>query len=104
MQNATTRENYPKIVTEPVAIIAINLIGWAVHDSPGLAAYHALLPWLKGNVALIEMDYDFRDFIATENFKKRLDDLINELLNGRLKRSVDDARNKLLDYLLKLNG
>ena len=88
MRNATTRENYPKIIVEPVAIISINLIGWAIHDSPGLAAYQALLPWLKGNVALIELDYDFRNSPSIQNFEKRMDDLVNELTDGRLARSV----------------
>ncbi len=93
---ATTRENYPKILTEPVAIVAINLIGWPVYDSPGLAAYHALLPWLKGNVALIEIDYNFCNSDAIENFTKRLDDLINELISGRLIRSVNAIRKRYL--------
>ncbi len=82
-------ENYPKIIVEPVAIISINLIGWAIHDSPGLSAYQALLPWLKGNVAFIEIDYDFQNRPAIQNFEERMDSLLKELTDGRLARSVD---------------
>ena len=52
-------------------------------------------------MALIEIDYDFRDSTSIGNFQKRLDNLINELCTGRLTRSVDDAKNK---YILTVNN
>lgn len=86
----STRENYPKVITKPVVIISFNLAGWAIHDSPSLSAYHALLPWLKGNVALVELDYNFSNFTTIQILKNRLDDLIEELTEGRLAKYVNN--------------
>ena len=79
----STRENFAKVLLKPIAIISIHLRGWKLYETPASVAYESLVSWLKGNVALIEIDFDFSTPAAERNFNARLSNLLAEFQTGR---------------------
>lgn len=71
---------------DPLAIISINLEAMPTYGSPGPSVYHSLVPWFHGNLALIELDFNFLSRKSVENFERRLDSVLDELLTGELTR------------------
>ncbi|KJA14720.1 hypothetical protein HYPSUDRAFT_150030, partial [Hypholoma sublateritium FD-334 SS-4] len=86
MQSIATREIYLKVLLDPLAIISINQQGMPTYGSPAPSVYHSLVPWFHGNLALIELDFNFLNKKSVENFERRLDLVLNELLGGELVR------------------
>lgn len=78
----STRENFAKVLLEPIAVISIHLRGWPVYETPASVAYESLVSWLKGNVVLIEIDFDFTTSTTKKNFTARLNKLLGEFRSG----------------------
>jgi hypothetical protein len=53
--------------------------------NPALIAYHHLLPWLRGNVAHIDMEFNFGTDFVEQDFHGRMDQLMKMLDHGHLK-------------------
>ena len=81
-QVMSTRENFAKILLGPIAVISIHLLGWPLYETPASIAYESLVSWLKGNVVLIEIDFDFSTPTAKKNFIMRLNKLLAEFRSG----------------------
>ncbi len=78
----STRENFARVLLEPIAIVSIHVRGWKLYETPASVAYESLVSWLKGNVALIEIDFDFSSTAAKMNFNARLSKLLAEFQAG----------------------
>ncbi len=79
----STRENFARVLLKPIAVISIHLRGWKLYETPASVAYESLISWLKGSVALIEIDFDFSTTASKENFAERLRKLLGEFQIGK---------------------
>jgi len=70
---SSSRENWPKILTKPVAVISIHVEGMT--DIPGLMAYNHLYSWLYGNVIHFDLDF-YLDDVPHNDFETRLDKML----------------------------
>ncbi|KJA23358.1 hypothetical protein HYPSUDRAFT_137783, partial [Hypholoma sublateritium FD-334 SS-4] len=86
LRGMATRENHPKIIMTPLIIFSLHLRGWSILDTPCSVSYQALFPWLKGNVALVEIDFDLSSPEEIANFQGRMDNLLNQLKKPLFKR------------------
>lgn len=82
MSVSSSRENWPNIITDPLAIISIHLEGMT--DIPGFIAYHHIHPWLHGNAIHIDLDFNFDD-IPKNDFASRLGTMLDSFECGHLK-------------------
>jgi hypothetical protein len=85
LTDSATREHWPAIVTEPLAIICIHLAGMDSVDSPAAIVYHHLLPWLRGNLVYFELDFDFRVPQSIHNFQDRLEEMVDAFTSDSMK-------------------
>ena len=79
----STRENFARVLLEPIAIISLHVRGWKLYETPASVAYESLVSWLKGSVALVEIDFDFSTPAAKKNFNARLSKLLVEFQAGK---------------------
>jgi hypothetical protein len=54
-------------------------------DSPAAIVYHHLLPWLRGNLVYVELDFDFRVTKSRHNFEDRLEEMLDVFISGPFK-------------------
>ncbi|PPQ75853.1 hypothetical protein CVT26_001352 [Gymnopilus dilepis] len=82
----TTRDVFSIALTETLVVICIRLQGIASYEAPIESIYLHLQPWLKGNVAFVDLDYNLAAGAPIKNWFKRLNALCQELETGALKR------------------
>jgi hypothetical protein len=85
---SSTRENWPKTITEPVAIISIRLEGLKDTGTPSILTYNSLFSWLHGNVIHFDIDYNLDNSSSHENFETRLEEMLTTFTRGRFKAYV----------------
>jgi hypothetical protein len=68
-----------------LAIISIRLEGMMDAGTPALMAYNHIYPWLRGNLAYIDLDFNLIDDNGYENFVNRQTQLMNMFETGELK-------------------
>ena len=76
------RENWPTILTTPLAIISIHLEG--MDDSHSRLLYHNLHPWFKGNVVLVNLDFNMTNVVHND-WGSRLERLVEVFETGEYK-------------------
>jgi hypothetical protein len=84
----STRENLPTIQTEPLAIISLHISGLKSTDTPATIVYDQLLPWLDGNLVLLDLDFDLCHHQA--DFEDRMDALVDLFVTGNLVKCVSE--------------
>jgi hypothetical protein len=52
-------------------------------DTPSMITYIHLLPWLRGNLVHVDLDFNFED--SNNDFEDRLNAMLNRFENGDLK-------------------
>lgn len=75
------RENLPKVITTPLAIIAIHLQGMT--DRGSVIVYHHLAEWLQGNLVLVDLTFNFDD--PNNQFESNLDTMLESFETGDFK-------------------
>ena len=60
----------------PLAVISIRLSAMDISETPANSVFHSLVPWLKGNVVLIDIDFDIDHY--EDNFNGRMARLVNK--------------------------
>jgi hypothetical protein len=80
----STRESFPRCVSEPLAIVSITLQGLA-DDGPSRPAFDHIVPYLRGNACYVNVDFNFSSDAETQSFSERLDTLV-DYFEGDLQR------------------
>lgn len=70
---ASTRQFWPRINTDPLAIISFHLDG--MQDAPSHIVFHHLQPWLQGNLIHVDIILNFR------NGKEEFESLFSAVLD-----------------------
>lgn len=78
------KQFWPKVLTEPLAIISICLDG--MDDSPSHIIYHHLRPWFKGNLIHVGFALNFNSHTA--EFESQLDTMLAKFEDGGFQECV----------------
>ena len=78
------RELWPIIRIEPLVVFAITLGGLESEENPGHTVYSQLVGYMKGNVALVPLDFSFDTEEGVESYSRRLNTVLDILENGSL--------------------
>jgi len=71
----------PKVITTPLANIAIHLEGMT--DQGSIMTYHHLAEWLQGNLVLVDLTFHFDDL--NNQFESQLETMLETFETGALK-------------------
>ena len=82
---SSTRESFPRCVSEPLAIISITLQGFP-DDGPSRTTFDHLVPYLKGNTCYVNLDFNFGSGLEHQSFVERVETLVDLLKSGELAR------------------
>lgn len=83
----STRESFPRCVSEPVAVVSIYLQG--MQDlGPSKVAYEHLVPYLNGNTCHVGMDFNLDTPQGQTSFRDRLQSVVDLFETGSLQRCV----------------
>jgi Ni,Fe-hydrogenase I cytochrome b subunit len=74
----------PKVITTPLAIIAIHLEG--LMDRGSIMTYHHLAEWLQGNLVMVDLTFNFDD--TNNQFESQLDIMLDGFETGKFKEYV----------------
>lgn len=81
----TTRELWPELCLDPLVIFSITLEGMNQEGNPGRMVYSHLWAYMKGNVALVALDFNFESRKCMDSYGKRLNTVLDHLEDGKLK-------------------
>lgn len=81
----STRESFPRTVSEPLAIVSITLQGLA-DDGPSRPTFEHLIPYLRGNTCYINLDFNFGSLPEIQSFSERLEAMVDLFESGQLQR------------------
>lgn len=82
---SSTRENFPRCVSEPLAILSITLQGLA-DNGPSRLTFEHLVPYLCGNTCYINVDFNFGSIPEIQSFYERFETLADLFESGELQR------------------
>ena len=82
---SSTRESFPRCVSEPLAIVSITLQGLA-DDGPSRLIFDHLVPYLSGNLCYAHLDFNFGSVPEITSFSERLETLETLFESGELQR------------------
>jgi hypothetical protein len=82
---ATTRELWPELCLDPLVIFSITLQCMSPEENPGRMVYSHLWTYLKGNVAHVALDFNFKSGKGMDSYSKRLNRVLDHLEDGGLK-------------------
>jgi hypothetical protein len=82
---ASTREHWPKISTEHLALISIRLEGMLDLGTPSLLTYHNIYPWLRGHISHVDIDFNLDTDESIDDFLLRQQQLMDLFESGQLK-------------------
>jgi hypothetical protein len=85
---SSTRENWLKTITEPVAIISICLKDLKNTGTPSILTYNSLFSWLHGNVIHFNIDYNLDNSSSHENFEIHLEEMLTTFTRGKFKAYI----------------
>lgn len=86
----STRESFPRCVSEPLALISITLQGFA-DDGPSRPTFEHLVPYLRGNTCYVNIDFNIASGIERQSLSERLENLDALFESGELQRLVRKA-------------
>jgi hypothetical protein len=81
----STRESFPRTVSEPLAIVSITLQGLA-DDGPSRPLFEHLVPYLRGNTCYVNIDFNFGSLPDIQSFSQRLEIMVDLFESGQLQR------------------
>ncbi|CAA7262233.1 unnamed protein product [Cyclocybe aegerita] len=80
---ATQRQLLSMSCTEPLVIMSIRPSKVSPHDLPARMVFDHLHPYLQGNIAYVDIDFNFSTTAFADSYEERL---VSELRIGSLKR------------------
>lgn len=81
---ASTRESFPRCVSEPVLVISITLEGMP-DTGPPRVFYESLAPYLRGGIAYAVLQYNFNTAKGMNSYVERANSLVDMVRSGCLK-------------------
>ncbi len=85
-KNISTREMWPILCVEPLAIFCIRLEGMSTDENPAYSVYQNLWPYLRGNVCYIEFDFNLGSKDGLASLVKRMNRIFAEFEHGAFVR------------------